>query len=141
MTTDQPNHAIYVLLGIGAWLMSTALLHWLPVPISFDPRFTPMMAGFALANCAFFAAVVYLVIRRKPEAQRFAVCAAIVMPGAFGDAIAMAFFSDFFPKLDAAGSNMFAAFLLLTYAVILATGLFAGRLRSGASLNGRPGNP
>jgi hypothetical protein len=125
MTNVRPFYARYVLIGVSAWLLSTALLHWLPVPIRFDPRFTPRMAGLALANCAIFASTVYLVIRRKPLVQRFAVCAAIVMPGAFGDAIAMAFFTDFFPKLNPDASNMFAAFLLLTYAVVLATGLFA----------------
>jgi hypothetical protein len=47
-------------------------------------------------------------------------------PVAFGDAIAMAYFKDFFPRLNTDGSGMFAAFLLLTTAVILATGLIAG---------------
>jgi hypothetical protein len=125
MTNVRPSYVRYVLVGAGAWLLSTALLHWSPVPIRFDPRFTPRMAGLALANCTFFALLAYFLIRRKPLAQRFAVCAAIVMPGVFGDAISMAFFTSFFPRLNADGSNMFAAFLMLTYAVVLATGLFA----------------
>jgi hypothetical protein len=84
------------------------------------------MASLAIADCVFFAGLVYLLTRRKPVAERFPSTAAIVMPVAFGDAIAMAFFRDFFPKLDPDASGMFAAFLLLTTAVILATGLFAG---------------
>jgi Family of unknown function (DUF5367) len=112
--------------GVCAWLASIALLHWVPMPIRFDSRFTAPMAGLALADCAFFVVLVYFLVRRRPIAERFPATAAIAMPVAFGDAIAMAYFKDFFPKLNTDGSGMFAAFLLLTTAVILATGLIAG---------------
>ena len=126
MTSSRPSYIRYVLVGAGAWVVCTALLHWLPLRIRFDAHFTPRMAALALANSAFFSALVYLVVRRRPVAQRFTATAAIAMTAGFGDAIAMAFFPTFFPQLSADGGSMFAAFLLLTNAVIMATGLFAG---------------
>ena len=101
-------------------------------PAALDPTADPLRNsphsgdGLAIVNSVFFAGLVYFPIRRKPVAARLPSTAAIAMPVAFGDAIAMAFFKDFFPKLDPDASGMFAAFLLLTTAVILATGLFAG---------------
>jgi hypothetical protein len=126
MTFPRPTYLRSVLTGATAWLVATALLHWLPLPIHIDTQFTLRMAALALANCSFFAVLVYLLVRRKPVAERFPSSAAIVMPVAFGDAIAVAFFKDFFPTISPAASGIFAAFLLLTSAVILATGFFAG---------------
>lgn len=115
-----------VLMGAAAWLVSTAVLHWLPLPIRIDTRFTSRMAVLAVVNCSFFAVLVYLLVRRKPVAERFPSTAAIVMPVAFGDSVAVAFFKDFFPKLSPDASGMFAALLLLTTAVILTTGFISG---------------
>jgi hypothetical protein len=121
-----PTYLRSVLTGAIAWLLSTAVLHWLPLPIPIDARFTSSMAVLAFANCAFFAVLVYILVRRKPVAERFPSTAAIVMPVAFGDAIAVAFFKDFFPTISPDASGMFAALLLLTTAVILTTGFISG---------------
>jgi hypothetical protein len=126
MTSSTPTYFRSVLIGAAAWLVATALLHSLPLPLLIDAEFTPKMAALALANSAIFAVLVYFLVRRKPGPQRFPASAAIVMPVAFGDAIAVAFARDFFPGLSPNASGMFAAFLLLTSAVILATGYCAG---------------
>ncbi len=126
MTNPTPTYRKSVLTGIAAWLASVIALHWLPLPIRIDPVVTPRVAALALANSVVFAVVVYLVVRRKPAAERFPSTAAIVMPVAFGDAIAIAFSKDFFPQISPDASGMFAALLLLTSAVILATGFFSG---------------
>lgn len=136
MKNPTPTHRRAILTGTGAWLLSSALLHWLPLPIRIDARFTPHMAVLLAGNCAFFAVVVYSLVRRKPAAERFPAAAAIVMPVAFGDGVAMAFFPDFFPTLNPEVGGMFAAFLLLTSAVILATGFVAG-LSRGPTMAGR----
>jgi hypothetical protein len=126
MTTPTPNYDRSILTGTVAWVVSIAVLHWLPLPIRIDARFTPRMGELLLGNSIFFAVVVYRLVRRKPAAERFPAAAAIVMPVAFGDGVAMAFFPDFFPTLSPDAGAMFAAFLLLTSAVILATGFAAG---------------
>jgi hypothetical protein len=117
---------------VVAWLISAVVLHWLPLPIPIEAQFSRKMATLALGNSAFFGLVVYALVRRKPAAERFPASAAIVLPVAFGDAIGMAFFGDFFPTASPAASGMFAALLLLTSAVILGTGWVAG-LRSDAA--------
>ena len=131
MTPSRSIHVRYMLAGAGAWVLCTALLHWLPLPIRLDTGFTPAIAVLALANGGFFGALVYLAVRRRPIDQRFTASAVVAMTAAFGDAIAMAFFPSFFPKLNADAGSMLAALLLLTNAVILATGLYAGSRRSG----------
>ncbi len=126
MTSRPPMYLRSILAGVVAWLASILLLHWQSLPIHIEPRFTLHMALLAIGDCAFFGMVVYLLVRRKPAAERFPATAAIVLPVAFGDAIAMAFFGDFFPTVSPEASGMFAALLLLTSAVILATGFVAG---------------
>jgi len=126
MTSHPPMYLRSLIAGVVAWLTSTLLLHWQSLPIRVEPRFTPHMALLAIGDCAFFGMAVYLLVRRKPAAERFPATAAIVLPVAFGDAIAMAFFGDFFPAVSPAASGMFAALLLLTSGVILATGFVAG---------------
>jgi hypothetical protein len=129
MTIPTLTYVRSVLTGAAAWLVSTAVLHWLPPPIHIDARFTSRMAALALGNCSFFAVLIYLLVRRKPVAERFPSTAAIVMPVAFGDAIAVAFFKDFFPTISPDASGMFAALLLLTTAVVLTTGFISGLAR------------
>lgn len=126
MTTATATHLRSVITGAAAWLVATALPHWLPLPLQLDSRFTLKMAALVLGNCSFFTLAVYLLVRRKPTPERFPAAAAIVMPVAFGDGFAMAFFKDFFPRVNPDAGAMFAALLLLTSAVILATGLVAG---------------
>jgi hypothetical protein len=126
MTKPTPTYRKSIFMGTAAWLASAAVLHWLPLPIRIDTRFTSRIAVLAFVNCSFFAALVYLLVRHKPVAERFPSTAAIVMPVAFGDALAVAFFNDFFPKISPDASGMFAALLLLTTAVILTTGFISG---------------
>ncbi|HTX24364.1 MAG TPA: DUF5367 family protein [Steroidobacteraceae bacterium] len=129
MRSAHPTYLRPLLIGVAGWLICTAALRWAPMPIRFGTRLTPATLGLVCADCAFFAALAYLIARRLPAAERFARLAAIVLPVVFGDAVAMAFFKEFFPRLHPEESGMFAAFLLLTTAVILATGLCAGSLR------------
>jgi len=126
MKIERPTYLRSVLIGAMAWLAATAMLHWLPLPITIDAEFTPRMAALALANCSFFALLVYLIVRRKPAAERFPSAAAIIMPVAFGDAIGVAFLRDFFPTISPDASGMFGALLLLTSAAVLVTGYIAG---------------
>lgn len=116
------SYVSYMLTGAAGWVLATALLHWLPVPLRLDPQFTPRAAALMAADGAVFATAIYLLMRRVPAAERLSACAALIMPGLLGDAAGMAFFGDFFPNINADGSNLLAALLLLTYAVIVATG-------------------
>jgi len=125
---NTPTYVRSIVTGAVAWLISVVVLHWLPLPIPIEPQFSRKMAALAVGDCAFFGLIVYALVRRKPVAERFPASAAIVLPVAFGDALGMAFFGDFFPTVSPAASGMFAALLLLTSAVILGTGLVAGLL-------------
>jgi hypothetical protein len=129
MTTAPPRYIRPILIGAIAWLVCTALLRWSPVPIRFGTSLSAATLAWAFADCVLFAALFYLIARRVPVAERFPSLAAIVTPVAFGDAVSLAFFKDFFPRLNPAESGMFAAFLLLTTGVILATGLITGAAR------------
>jgi hypothetical protein len=81
MNTATPTYLKSVLTGIAAWLASIVALHWLPLPIRIDPVVTPR--ALALANSVVFAAVVYLLVRRKPAAERFPSTAVILATGFF----------------------------------------------------------
>jgi hypothetical protein len=83
MNTATPTYLKSVLTGIAAWLASIVALHWLPLPIRIDPVVTPRVVALALANSVVFAAVVYLLVRRKPAAERFPSSAAILATGFF----------------------------------------------------------
>jgi hypothetical protein len=124
----RPTYVRSILTGVVAWLVSIVLLHWLPLPIPLEAHFSRKMAALVVGDSAFFGLIVFALVRRKPAAERFPASAAIVLPVAFGDAIGMAFFGDFFPTVSPAASGMFAALLLLTSAVILGTGWVAGLL-------------
>ena len=137
MTNPAPTYRQSILIGSAAWLASIGALHWLPLPIRIDPVVTPRVAAIALANSVVFAAVAYLLVRRKPAAERFPSTAAIVMPVAFGDAIAIAFFRNFFPTISPDAGAMVAALLLLTSAIILTTGFLSG-LRTKPDSGPRP---
>jgi len=125
---NTPTYVRSIVTGAVAWLISVVVLHWLPLPIPIEAQFSRKMAALAVGDSLFFGLIVYALVRRKPAAERFPASAAIVLPVAFGDALGMAFFGDFFPTVSPAASGMFAALLLLTSAVILGTGLVAGLL-------------
>lgn len=133
MNTVRVSSRRALVAGFSAWALSTAILHWFPLPLHFDGAPTLRMLVLALADGAFFGAVVYVLVRRRPAAERFPTTAAIALPVACGDALGMAFWKSVFPQLNAEGAGMFAAFLLLTIAVVMATGLLAGSCRGAAS--------
>jgi hypothetical protein len=127
---NEPTFGRFVAIGAVGWLAATAALQWSPVPIRLNPNPSIGMLALMLADGALFAAVAYRLVRRLPRVSRLAACGALVMPGALGDAIGMVYFKHFFPPLNADGSNVFAALLLLTYGVILLTGFLAGVSRA-----------
>jgi hypothetical protein len=126
MNTVRASYRRALVVGASAWALSTAILHWFPLPLHFDDAPTARALLLALADGAFFGAVVYALVRRRPAAERFPTTAAIALPVAFGDALGMAFWKTVFPQLNPDGAGMFAAFLLLTIGVVMATGLLAG---------------
>jgi hypothetical protein len=129
MSTRRSRYLRPILIGVIGWSASTAALRWSPLPIRLGTSVTGATAAWALLDCAFFAALFYWIARPVPVAERLATVAAIALPVAFGDAVSMAFFRDFFPRMNPEESGTLAAFLLLTTAVILATGLIAGSVK------------